>query len=87
MTNFSVLITTCDDFSDLWGNNKILYELSSRGISRQNIQTALEESEDEDLRANKLFESFKQQGMDNKKITNRLLSRGFSHKAVREAIS
>ena len=65
-----------------WGNAKIIYELSSKGITKQKIYEALEDSEDENSRAYKLFETFKKQGLEDKKIMNRLLSRGFSLKSI-----
>ena len=70
-----------------WGNAKIFYELNSKGISRENINAALEESEDEISRAYELSNSWKKIGISDKKILTRLLSRGFSHKAAREALS
>ena len=70
-----------------WGNAKIFYELNSKGISHENINNALEESEDENSRAYELSESWKKIGLSDKKIYSRLLSRGFSNRAAREALS
>ena len=69
-----------------WGNLKITYELSSRGISREDINAALDETEDESERARELSESWKRMNVDAKKITARLMSRGFTGRAVREAM-
>ena len=69
-----------------WGNLKLTYELSSRGISRENINAALDETEDESLRACELAASWKNMNIDAKKITARLMSRGFTSRAVREAL-
>ena len=66
-----------------WGNLKIIYELSARGISRENINNALDEAEDENSRAYKISEGWRKLGVENKKIINRLLSRGFSHKSAK----
>lgn len=66
-----------------WGNLKIIYELSRRGVSRENIYKALEEAENENFRAYELFENWKKSGLDDRKIINRLLSRGFSQKAAK----
>ncbi|MBQ7196268.1 MAG: RecX family transcriptional regulator [Synergistaceae bacterium] len=69
-----------------WGNAKITYELSSRGISREDIKNALDESEDELSRARELSENWRRLGLENRKIINRLLSRGFSHNAARSSL-
>ena len=69
-----------------WGNLKIAYELGMRGISREDINTALDETEDESERARELSESWKRMNVDAKKITARLMSRGFTNRAVREAM-
>ena len=69
-----------------WGNLKITYELSSRGISRENINTALDDIDDEVSRACELADSWKNMNVDAKKITARLMSRGFTSRAVRSAL-
>ena len=70
-----------------WGNLKISHELSMRGISRDNINSALEEAESESERASEIVRSLRKTGLDERKIMNRLLSRGFSSKAVRSALN
>ena len=69
-----------------WGNLKITYELGMRGISREDINAALDETEGEAERARELSESWKRMNVDAKKITARLMSRGFTNRAVREAM-
>ena len=69
-----------------WGNAKISYELSSRGVERENINAALNESQDEISRASELVETWRKTGLNEIKIRTRLLSRGFSSKSVHEAI-
>ncbi|MBQ9419363.1 MAG: RecX family transcriptional regulator [Synergistaceae bacterium] len=66
-----------------WGNAKITFELEGRGISREDINAALAESEDESSRASEASKSWRNLGLDQRKIINRLLSRGFSLKAAR----
>ena len=66
-----------------WGNAKIIYELSRRGVSRDNINEALNESEDENSRAYQLADDWGKLGIDEQKIVKRLLSRGFSHRSTR----
>ena len=70
-----------------WGNLKIIYELSSRGVARKDIYNALEEAEDEISRACKISENWKRSGLDERKIINRLLSRGFSQKAAKSVFN
>ena len=69
-----------------WGNLKIAHELSARGVSREDIADALEECEDESERACELAESWRKGGIEERKIQSRLLSRGFTSRAVREAL-
>ena len=66
-----------------WGNAKIIYELSSRGVSRDEIDEALDDSEDESSRAYQLANGWRKLGVDERKIINRLLNRGFSHRSAR----
>ena len=61
-----------------WGNAKISYELSLRGISRENVRLALEDIADESERAGRIAEELKKTGLDERKIKSRLISRGFS---------
>ena len=70
-----------------WGNLKISHELTSRGVSREEINAALDDAEDEISRAKELAEGWQNSGLADKKITARLLSRGFSSSAVRKAFS
>lgn len=69
-----------------WGNLKIAYELGMRHVSRENINTALDEIDDEVSRACELADSWKNMNIDGKKITARLISRGFTSRAVRSAL-
>ena len=68
-----------------WGNLKISYELSMKGISRQDISTALDEAEDECERAEELAEGWRASGLEERKIISRLMSRGFSSKSANYA--
>ena len=70
-----------------WGNLKISHELSMRGVSRDDINSALEEAESEIERASEIVKSLRKTGIDERKIMNRLLSRGFSSRAVRSALN
>lgn len=70
-----------------WGNAKISHELSVRGVSRENINVALDEAEDEILRATEIARGLRNSCVDVRKITARLLSRGFTTRAVRAALS
>ena len=69
-----------------WGNAKIFYELESRGVSHEIIDEALNLAQDEISRASDLAETWRNSGLDDKKIFSRLRSRGFSGRAVRTAI-
>ncbi|MBQ7544060.1 MAG: RecX family transcriptional regulator [Synergistaceae bacterium] len=69
-----------------WGNLKIAHELSARGVSRADIDDALDEVEDEGERARELAESWRASGVEERKITSRLMSRGFTSRAVRSAV-
>lgn len=66
-----------------WGNAKISHELGMRGVSRNDIETALDEAEDEEKRAAELAEAWRKSGIEERKITARLISRGFANRAVR----
>lgn len=69
-----------------WGNAKISYELSIRGVSRENIRLALDEIADESERAREISEGLRESGIDERKIAARLMSRGFTNRAVNEAL-
>ena len=69
-----------------WGNAKINYELNSRGVEREDIDAALNESQDEISRAIEIVESLRKSGLSELKMRTRLLQRGFSSKSVREAL-
>ena len=69
-----------------WGNMKIEYELSLRGVSRENIRLALDDIADESERAREISESLRKSGIDDRKIKSRLISRGFTNRAVNEAL-
>ena len=66
-----------------WGNLKITYELGMRGISREDINVALDEIDDELSRAVELSESWRKSGIDDRKIKARLISRGFTNRSIR----
>ncbi len=70
-----------------WGNAKISHELSVRGVSREDVGVALEEIADESERACELVAAWRKSGVEDRKIVSRLLSRGFTNKAVRSALS
>ena len=69
-----------------WGNMKISYELSMRGVSRENISFALDEISDESERAREIADGLRKSGIDDRKIKSRLMSRGFSSRAIDEAL-
>ena len=69
-----------------WGNLKIAHELSVRGVPREAISTALDEAQDESERVRELVGSWRKGGVEDRKITARLMSRGFTSRAVREAL-
>ena len=65
-----------------WGRNRIAFELGRRGLSEDDIQTALEEvDEEERLRA--LIPSWQKGGLEERKIIARLYRRGFSSRSIR----
>ena len=68
-----------------WGNLKIAYELGMRGVQKEDIESALDEAEDESERADELAESWRKSGVEERKIQARLLSRGFTKRAVYSA--
>ncbi len=69
-----------------WGNLKISHELSMRGVSREAVSTALDEAQDESERARELVEAWRKGGIEERKLTSRLMSRGFTNRAVRSAM-
>ena len=69
-----------------WGNAKIAYELGVRGVSRENVRIALDEIDDEAERAREVSEGLRKSGLDERKIRARLLSRGFSSRAIDKAV-
>ena len=74
------------DGHTLWGNMKISYELSMRGVSREDINLALDEIADESERAREIADSLRESGIDDRRIKSRLISRGFTNRAVNEAL-
>ena len=69
-----------------WGNAKISYELAMRGVSRENIRLALDEIDDEAERACEIAEGWRKSGIEDRKIRTRLISRGFTSRAIDEAL-
>ena len=69
-----------------WGNAKISHELSMRGVSRENIRSALDDIADESERAREISGSLRESGVEERKIKSRLISRGFTDRAVNEAL-
>lgn len=69
-----------------WGNFKIAYELGMRHVSRENINMALDEVDDEVSRASEIVNQLNNLKVDNKKIISRLMSRGFTQRAISEAL-
>ena len=65
-----------------WGNLKIAHELRMRGVGREEIESVLDDAEDESERARELAESWRKSGVEDRKIVSRLLSRGFTNRAV-----
>ena len=70
-----------------WGNLKIAHELRMRGIDSREIAVALDEAESEFKRACEIAEGWRKSGIEDRKIVSRLLSRGFTNKAVSYALS
>lgn len=69
-----------------WGNAKILYELSAKGISREKINSALDKAEPESQRAGELVQGWRECGIDERKIAARLRSRGFTNRAINDSL-
>ena len=70
-----------------WGNLKIAHELRMRGVDGEDIAAALDEAESESKRAREIAEGWRKSGVEDRKIQSRLLSRGFTNRAVRYALS
>ena len=70
-----------------WGNLKIAHELRMRGVDGKDIAAALDEAESEETRACEIAEGWRKSGVEDRKIQSRLLSRGFTNRAVRSALS
>ena len=69
-----------------WGNLKIAHELAMRGIRREEIETALDEAEDDSKRAKEIAESWRRGGIEERKIASRLAGRGFTRRAISSAM-
>lgn len=69
-----------------WGNAKIAHELAMRGVSRENIRIALDDADDESDRAREIAEGLRESGIEERKIRARLISRGFTNRAVNDAL-
>ena len=69
-----------------WGNLKIAHELRMRGVDSENIAIALDDAEDEGKRARELAEAWRKSGIEDRKITARLISRGFTSRAAYSAL-
>ena len=63
--------------SRLWERQKlkIAHELRMRGVGREEIESVLDDAEDESERARELAESWRKSGVEDRKIVSRLLSR------------
>lgn len=70
---------------DSWGCDRIAYELSRRGVSRENIRFALE-GKDEEASARDLAERWLADGLEARRIADRLRRRGFSGRTIRSVI-
>lgn len=66
---------------ECWGSERIAYELSRRGVSREHIALALEDRDEED-KARALFEGWLAQGIEGRRIVGRLRRRGFSGRTI-----
>ena len=70
-----------------WGNAKISHELSQRGVPKEIIQEVLNFGEEEESRVSEIIQDLQKLGLDERKIINRLLSRGFSYKSIKTSRS
>lgn len=68
-----------------WGDAKIIYELSCRGISKEDINIALEDMPCEAERVKELVEKWRYVS-DGKKIFRRLIQRGFSVRSINRVL-
>ena len=69
---------------DSWGRDRIAWELGRRGLSGEDIETALGEV-DEEARARELVSAWWERGMEERKIVARLQRRGFGGRTIRAA--
>ena len=69
-----------------WGNAKISRELSVRGVSQEDIRLAIDDIADEAERACELMDAWRNEDVEDRKIQARLLSRGFTNRAVSYAL-
>ncbi len=67
---------------ECWGSDRIACELSRRGVSREDIRSALEDR-DEEAPARELAEEWLSRGFDVKRVAGRLRRRGFSGRTIR----
>ena len=67
-----------------WGKNRIAFELERRGLEDDDIQSALDDIDEED-RLRPLIASWQKSGLEMRKIIARLYRRGFSGRAIRSA--
>ncbi len=68
-----------------WGNRRIAYELGHRGVSEDDIQAGLEEIPGEEDRLRPFVSSWRESGLEERKIVARFYRRGFSGRAIRAA--
>ncbi len=68
-----------------WGNRRIDYELGHRGVSDEDIQAALEGIASEEERLLPFVASWRESGLEERKIVARFYRRGFSGRAIRAA--
>ena len=66
---------------DSWGDAKIKFELSRRGINSESVNYALENITPELERAREIFDSLRK-SCEDRKIRSRLISRGFSSRVI-----
>ena len=64
-----------------WGCDRVAYELSRRGVSREHIASALE-GRDEEPQARTLAEGWTAEGFESRQVAARLRRRGFSAKTI-----
>ena len=69
-----------------WGNLKIAHELRMRGVNSKDIAAALDDADSETDRACELAEGWRGSGLEDRKITARLINRGFTSRAAYSAL-